>query len=70
VAWQDLPERFGRPNSLYRRSRRWAIAGIWDELFTAGVPEDAPETVMVDATITKAQRFASGARGGGEEDLG
>jgi transposase len=45
VAWQDLPERFGRPNSLYRRSRRWAIAGIWDELFTAGVPEDAPETV-------------------------
>jgi transposase len=25
---------------------------------------------MVDATITKAQRFASGARGGGEEDPG
>ena len=25
---------------------------------------------MVDATITKAQRFASGARGSGEEDLG
>ena len=34
------------------------------------MPEDALETVMVDATITKAQRFASGARGGGEEDLG
>jgi transposase len=70
VAWEDLPERFGKPNSLYRRYRRWAVAGIWDELFTAGVPEDALETVMVDATITKAQRFASGARGGGEEDLG
>jgi len=70
VAWEDLPERFGRPNSLYRRFRRWAAAGIWDGLFTAGVPEDALETVMVDATITKAQRFASGARGGGGEDLG
>ena len=35
-------------------------------MFTAGVPEDALETVMVDATIAKAQRFASGARGGGE----
>ena len=34
------------------------------------MPEDALETVMVDATIIKAQRFASGARGGGEEDLG
>jgi transposase len=70
VAWEDLPERFGKPNSLYRRYRRWAAAGIWDELFTAGVPEDALETVMIDATIIKAQRFASGARGGGEEDLG
>ena len=70
VAWEDLPERFGKPNSLYRRYRRWAVAGIWGELFTAGVPEDGLATVMVDATITKAQRFASGARGGGEEDLG
>lgn len=34
------------------------------------MPEDALETVMLDATITKAQRFASGPRGGGEEDLG
>ena len=70
VAWEDLPERFGKPNSLYRRFRRWSQQGIWDALFTAGVPEDALETVMVDATITKAQRFASGAGGGGEEDLG
>ena len=70
VAWADLPDWFGKPNSLYRRFRRWSQQGIWDALFTAGVPEDALETVMVDATITKAQRFASGARGGGEEDLG
>ena len=70
VAWGDLPERFGQPNSLYRRFRRWAQQGIWDALFESGIPEDELETVMVDATITKAQRFASGARGGGEEDLG
>ena len=70
VAWEDLPARFGKPSSLHRRYRRWAMAGIWDALFTAGVPEDALETVMIDATIAKAQRFASGARGGGEEDLG
>ena len=59
-----------QPNSLYRRFRRWAQQGIWDALFESGIPEDELETVMVDATITKAQRFASGARGGGEEDLG
>jgi transposase len=69
-SWDDLPERFGQPNSLYRRYRRWAQQGIWDALFESGIPEDELETVMVDATIAKAQRFASGARGGGEEDLG
>ena len=70
VAWEDLPERLGKPNSLYRRFRRWSQQGIWDALFEGGIPEDELETVMVDATITKAQRFASGARGSGEEDLG
>jgi transposase len=33
VAWEDLPERFGRPGSVQRRFRRWACQGIWDELF-------------------------------------
>ena len=70
AAWADLPERFGKPNSLYRRFRRWSQQDIWGALFEGGMPEDELETVMVDATITKAQRFASGARGGGEEDLG
>ena len=70
VAGEDLPERLGKPNSLYRRFRRWSQQGIWDALFESGIPEDELETVMVDATITKAQRFASGARGSGEEDLG
>ena len=55
---------------FHRRYRRWAVAGIWDELVTTGVPAAALETVMIDATLAKAQRFASGARGGGGEDLG
>jgi transposase len=70
VAWEDLPERFGKPNSVHRRFRRWAKRGIWDELFLDGIPTDALETVMMDSTACKAQRHASGARGGGEEDLG
>ena len=55
---------------VYRRFRRWACMGLWDELFVEGIPTDALETVMVDSTACKAQRFASGARGGVEEDLG
>ena len=46
VAWEDLPERFGKPNSLYRRFGRWSRQGIWDALFASGIPEDELETVM------------------------
>ena len=55
------------PGTVYRRFRRWACKGIWDELFLEGLPADALETtVMLDSTACKAQRFASGARGGGK----
>jgi transposase len=67
VAWEDLPATFGEVGTVDRRFRRWACKGIWDELFIEGLPTDARETVMLDSTACKAQRFASGARGGGEE---
>ena len=70
IAWEDLPAGFGEAGTAYRRFRRWACKGIWDELFLDGIPTDALETVMLDSTACKAQRFASGARGGGEEALG
>src|ERR671927_415183 len=70
VAWADLPARFGRPNSVQRRFRRWAREGIWDELFLDGIPTDALGTMMLDSSACKAQRFASGARGGGVDALG
>src|SRR4051794_16438875 len=70
AAWEALPAAFGEPGTAYRRFRRWACKGIWDELFIEGVPTDALETVMLDSTACEAQRFASGARGGGEEALG
>jgi transposase len=70
IAWEDLPATFGETGTAYRRFRRWACKGIWDELFLEGVPTDALETVMLDSSACKAQRFASGARSGGEEALG
>ena len=70
IAWADLPAAFGEAGTAYRRFRRWAGKGIWDELFLEGIPTDALATVMLDPTACTAQRFASGARGGGEEALG
>ena len=41
IAWEDLPAAFGEAGTAYRRFRRWARKGIWDELFLEGIPTDA-----------------------------
>ncbi len=70
LAGEDLPAGLNEPGTVCRRFRRWACKGIWDELFLEGLPADALGTVMLDSTACKTQRFASGARGGGEEAPG
>jgi transposase len=32
--WRDLPEQFGKWNSVFRRFRRWARKGVCKRLFT------------------------------------
>lgn len=70
IAREDLPATFGAPGTAYRRFRRRACKGVWDELLLEGVPTGALEAVVLDSSAGKAQRFASGARGGGGEALG
>ncbi len=35
IPWADLPERFGKPNTVWRRLDRWAEAGRWDPILAA-----------------------------------
>ena len=32
VSWRELPPRFGRWNTVWRRQRRWEQAGVWQRL--------------------------------------
>lgn len=59
VSWRDLPERFGKWNSVARRFRRWAQAGAWQKLFEA-VQEPDWEWVLIDSTTVKAHPVAAG----------
>jgi len=39
VPWRDLPDRYGKWETVYSRFRRWQQAGIWDRVLAALVAD-------------------------------
>jgi transposase len=60
-AWRALPVRFGKHDTLRKRSRRWAQKVIWQRLFVA-VQEPNLDWVMLDSTVVRAHAQAVGSR--------
>lgn len=61
--WRDLPEIFGRWNSVFQRYRRWCKSGVWEKVFRALCQDPDFEYAMVDSTVIRAHQHAAGARG-------
>ena len=59
--WRDLSERFGRWESIYRRFRRWAVAGRWEDLRRSLAISARAALLLIDSTIVKAHPHAAGA---------
>jgi transposase len=59
--WRDLPERFGKWNSVWRRFDRWARKNVWRKLFGQFQDEDL-EWLILDSTIIRAHPHAAGAK--------
>ncbi len=62
--WRDLPEHFGNWNSIFKRFRRWALSGIFEQVFNEPPDEFDLEYIFVDGTIVQAHQKAAGAKGG------
>jgi putative transposase len=57
--WRDLPEDFGKWNSIYRRFSRWSKTGVWERVF-AELQDPGLEWMMIDTTIVRAHQHAAG----------
>ncbi|XHO95527.1 IS5 family transposase [Azospirillum sp. A26] len=62
--WRDLPETFGHWSSVFQRFRRWAKAGVFDEVFAALSSDADFEYAIIDGTIVRVHQHGTGARGG------
>ena len=62
--WRDLPDCFGKWFSVWKRFRRWALRGVFERLFRALSHEPDFEYALIDGTIVKVHRHATGAKGG------
>ena len=59
--WRDLPERFGKWNSVFQRFHRWSQRGVWERILQAWQDPDL-ECLMLDSTVIRAHQHAAGAR--------
>ena len=62
--WRDLPEAFGSWNTVFRRFRRWAQAGVVERLFQSLSGDPDFEYAFIDGTIIRVHQHGTGAKGG------
>jgi len=65
IPWADLPSRFGKPNSVWKRYDRWAASGVWERvgrLLGDADFNEALEEVQLDSTSVKAHPTAATGR--------
>jgi transposase len=68
VPWRDLPERYGKWQTVYSRFRRWQAAGVWARVLRAvQAAADARGELdwtlhFVDGSVIRAHQHAAGAR--------
>jgi transposase len=59
--WPDLPERFGKYDTVYQRFNRWAKSGVLARVMEALGDDADLENLLIDSTVIRAHQHAAGA---------
>jgi transposase len=63
--WADCPKDYGPRKTIYNRFVRWAVRGIWENIFASLAASGGPPAeAMLDSTHIKVHRSAAGGKGG------
>ena len=58
--WRDLPDVFGRWNTVFKRFRHWVMADVFKRIFDALSGDPDLEFAMIDGSIVKVHRHGQG----------
>ena len=61
IPWRDLPERFGKWNSVWRRFDRWCASGLFEAINRELADPDLSQ-LQLDSSSVKVHRSACGSR--------
>ena len=61
--WYHLPERYGAWKRSYNRFRRWAHAGIWEQVFAVMLADSKNPYRMIDSSVVRVHQLAASGRG-------
>ena len=62
--WRDLPEAFGKWNTVFQRFRYWVRRDVFKRIFEAASGDPDMEFAMIDGSIVKVHRHGQGSKGG------
>ena len=65
TAWQDIPEKYGAWQTLYKRFSKWRREGLFERIFSELTADADMENISIDGTYIKAHKASAGAKRGG-----